>query len=159
MKLTKIQPYSDDKLIFNQDKYELAFEYVKSLFEVNFKDDAELHRRIVKNSRKIYNFIFYRIHSANKVIVETLLNHTEQGRKFLLDVLTEQFDADNESGYNDLSSVAPINVSNGQVIDRNLLYQNQISVDAEQIIDRNAEYFGINIMYQAPLPYLLGDLK
>lgn len=159
MKLTKIQPYSDDKLVFNQDKYELAFEYVKSMFDINFRNDDELKRRIAKNSRKIYNFIYYRIHSANRLIAETLLNNTEQGRKFLLDVLTEQFEADNESGYNDLSSVAPINVANGQVIDRNLLYQNQISVDAEQIIDRNVEYFGINIMYQAPLPYLLGDLK
>lgn len=160
MKLDLIKPYDDDKLVFNQEtgRYELTFEFVKKTFEINFKDDDTLKKRITKNSRKIYNLILYRCYTANKPVVDMALNRTENGRKFLFDVLLEQFEADNETGFNDLSSTPAINYTNGSVIDRNLQYANQISVDAEQIIDRNAEYFGFNILYQGQLPLVLYKL-
>ena len=160
MNITVIEPYDDDKLVWNTetDHYELSFEYIRSNYEVNFRDDKELKRRLTKNSRKIYNFIYARTHTANKAVATLLLNKTEQGRKFLFDVLIEEFEADNATGYNDLSQNPAINLSNGSVIDRNLLIQNQICVDAEQIIDRNREYFGINIMFQGQLPLIFYQL-
>lgn len=157
MIITTIKPYSDDKLFWNETtgRYELSFEYVKSNFDINFKNDAELKKRLSQNSRLIYNFILYNCNTRNKAVVEWALNKTPKGREFLFDVLLEQFDADNDSGYNDLVKISPINVSNGQVIDRGLILQNLVSVNTQIVIDRNAEYFGFNILYAGQLPTIL----
>ena len=81
-----------------------------------------------------------------------MLNKTEQGRQVLKDVLLEQLEADNETAFNDLSSQPAINVGTGQEISRESLQANQISVDTEQIIDRNADYFGFNICVMTRFP-------
>lgn len=149
--LTKALPYNDNQLEFNVNsgRYELTIEYVKDNFEITFKDDGVLSARIKKNSRKIYNYIYSHSHSLNKEIVEKFINHTEQGRKYLLDCLTEQMEADLESGYNSFSNQPNIN---HQSSFREEQYKGQVSVDAEQVLDRSANYFGINILYQEPLP-------
>lgn len=149
-----IQPYSDNVLKWNSqnNRYELTIEFVKNELEVHFRDDGVLTSRIKKNTRKIYNYIKYHSYSGNSHFIDVLLNKTEEGRKFLTDVLLEQLDADNETGFNDLSSQPAINVSSGQVLDRDELRRNQISVDTEQIIDRNADYFGFNICIMTSFP-------
>ena len=147
--------YTDDKMVYNEitGQYELALNYVKSLFQITFKDDTTLQKRIPKNSRKIYNFIFYRSYSSNSRVINFLLNETENGRKFLFDVLSEQMEADLQTGYNDLSNQPAVNVANGQAIDRNVLANNQISVDTEQVIENSASYFGgINLLYRSIFP-------
>lgn len=146
LKITK--PYDDQVMKFDSTagRYYLTLEFVKS--ELDTKaciDDGELERRIKKNSRKIYNYIFYHSYTANKPVVNFCINHTENGRKFLKDVLLEQLESDLQSGYNDLSNQSPINFANGSVIDRSELLRNQVTVDTEQIIERNADYFGFNL--------------
>ena len=152
--LNFIKPYSNDQLSWNSttEKYELTLQCVKSEFKINFSNDEETTRRIKKNTRKIYNYIKYHSSTVNSGYIDILLNKTEEGRRFLLDVLLEQFEADNETGYNDLSSQPAINIANGQVINREELERNQISVDTEQIIERNADYFGFNICMMMPYP-------
>lgn len=156
MNVNKVEPYSDELLKWDEvnKRYELAFEYVKANFDTNFRDDKVLKRRITKNSRVVYNFIYYRSNTKNRVVVEWLLNKTKEGREFLLQALSSQFEADVESGYNDLGDVAPINVANGNIIDRNQIIANQVSTNTEQIIDDNSRYFGINIVYQAQFPWI-----
>lgn len=151
------KPYDDQFLKFNEatKRYELTIEFVKNEFDSNFRDDKVLQRRIEKNSRKIYNYIKYHSYSGNSELINKLLNETEEGRLFLKAVLYEQMDADIETGFNDLSSQPAINVANGQIIDRPELQKNQISVDAEQIIDRNADYFGFNICVMTRFPLML----
>lgn len=153
-RLTVIKPYNDEKLVFNKttNRYELSFECAKALFDNNFADDDTLKKRLTKNSRKIYNYIKYHSYSGNRQVIEGLLNKTAEGRKFLFDVLLEQFEADVDSGFNDLSSAPAVNVANGQIIPREELQKNQISVDAEQIIDGNAGYFGFNICISYKFP-------
>ena len=155
MKLNPRKPYDDPKMYFDEEegRYVLTIECAKDLFPNNFRDDGVLLKRLKKNSRKIYNFIHYRGASVNREVVDFLLNRTEEGRKFLYAVLTEQMEADVETGYNDLSSSPAVNVSNGQVIDRELLAQNQISVDAEQIINDSASYFGVSIVLRTQFPW------
>lgn len=147
-------PFNDNELFFNNDtgRYELTLQCVKNNFDVSFADDNVLQKRITKNSRKIYNFIYYRAYSHNKSIIEFCLNKTEQGRKFLKNVLLEQIEADLLSGYNDLSSQPNINVGSGLVIDRYKLAESQVSVDTELLIDDNSTYFGFNILYQGIFP-------
>ena len=149
------KPYNDEKLVWNEqtNRYELTIEYVSNLFDNTFKDTGVLAKRITKNSRKIYNFIYARANSHNKEIIDFVLNNSENGRNFLIAVLTEQIEADLETGFNDLSSIPAVNTATGQVIDRNQLVLNQISVDAEQIVQSSANYFGFSIIYTAPLPY------
>ena len=149
-----IQPYTDEVLKWNDatKKYELTIQFAKSELDIHFADDGVLEKRIKKNSRKIYNYIKYRSHSGNSHFIDTLLNKTEQGRQFLKDVLLEQLEADNETAFNDLSSQPAINVGTGQEISRESLQANQISVDTEQIIDRNADYFGFNICVMTRFP-------
>lgn len=151
------KPYDDQFLKFNEatKRYELTIEFVKNEFDSNFRDDKVLQRRIEKNSRKIYNYIKYHSYSGNSELINKLLNETEEGRSFLKAVLYEQMEADIETGFNDLSSQPAINVANGQIIDRAELQKNQISVDAEQIIDRNADYFGFNICVMTRFPLML----
>lgn len=158
MKLTIIRkPYDDEKLIFNQNsgRYELTVGYVKANFGNNFFNDEVLKKRIGKNSRKIYNFINSRSYSANLTAVSFCLNHTEEGRKFLLEVLAEQMEADLETGYNDISSQPAINFASGQVIPREQQILNQITVDTENLIYKSALYFGFDLVTLAPLPTMV----
>lgn len=154
MKLSIIQPYDDSKMEFDETagRYVLTLSYVKAMFGNNFHDDEVLLTRLKKNSRKIYNFIHYHSYSGNAPVVEFLLNKTKEGRQFLLDALTEQMEADSESGFNDLSSTPAVNVSTGQIMDREQLYANQISVDTEQIILNSHRYFGVSIISRTKYP-------
>ena len=149
-----IKPYSDDKLTYDEmsNQYKLTVEYCKSLFESTFKNDQILERRIEKNSDKIYNFIFSRVNSSNKDVVEKILSSTEQGRNFMLKLLTTQMEADVQSGYNDLTLAPAVNVANGQVIPREELQRNQVIVDVEQLLNCSSRYLGINIWYAARFP-------
>ena len=151
MNLTFTQPYDDDKLKYVDGKYQLTIEYVKDQLDIHFADDEVLAKRLKKNTRKVYKVIFARINSNNRNIVEYVLTYTKEGREWLFDLLFEQFEADNETGFNDLSGQPAINFQNGQTIDRNELYRNQLSVDAEQILENSMQYCGMNLLYAAPL--------
>lgn len=164
--LNFIKPKSDSVLNWNEttNQYELTPEFVKANFDVNYSDDATLEKRIKKNSRKIYNFIRYRAYSGNFTYIKILLNRTVEGREFLKNVLLEQLEADNETGFNDLSSQPAIDMASGRELSRDSLYENQISVDTEQLIEANSEYFGFNIMVRYSFPpmvkvYLGGAFK
>ena len=164
--LTFITPYTDSILKWNEttNRYELTLQFIKSELDVNFANDDVTEKRSKKNSRKIYNFIKARTHSKNTPFIDLLLNRTEEGRRFLKDILLEQLEADNETGFNDLSSQPGIDIASGREIDRDSLERNQISVDTEQIAYRNDEYFGFNILLAEPYPptiyfYLRGSIK
>ena len=158
MKLSFIgKQYDNESLVFNKQskRYELTLQYVKDNFEITFKDDGILENRIKKNSRKVYDYILTVGNTHNREIIMRLLNETENGRLFLLDCLTTQMDADLTSGFNDITKQSPINMNNGQIIDRNALRQNRVSVETEDIVDRNIGYFGINLVYNQPFDRLL----
>lgn len=151
------KPYTDDILIWNAtlQQYELAPQFVKSNLDVHFADDDILSKRIKKNSRKVYNFIKYRAYSGNVPYIQVLLNKTLEGRDFLTKVLLEQLDADNETGFNDLSSQPSIDMATGRELNRESLYANQVSVDTEQLIETNNAYFGFNMMVQYAFPPMI----
>lgn len=156
MRLTYMQPTNDENMEFDTSTahYLLTLQFVKSEFDINFKDDETTMKRIKKNSRKIYNVLFARAYSANAKLLWYVLNNTKEGRAWLFDMLKEQFEADNESAYNDLSSQPAINMSSGSVIAREELARNQISFDTEQIMERSATYLGFNVMYNGALMLL-----
>lgn len=160
--LKSIKPYSDDKLEFNEmsKQYQLTVQYCKALFESTFRNDAILQRRIEKNTDKIYNYIFSRVNSSNVPVVEKILSSTEEGRNFILKLLTTQMEADVQSGYNDLTLAPAVNVTNGQVIPREEILRNQVVVDVEQLLNSSSRYLGVNIWYAAKFPpYFLMYLK
>ena len=99
-----ITPYNDDELSFNNEtsRYELTPQYCKDNFEANFRNDNILAKRIALNSRVIYNYIITHCALVNRSVVMFLLHRTEQGRKFLTEILTAQMYADIETGYNDI---------------------------------------------------------
>ena len=153
-KLTFINPQDTEFLKWNESlkQYELKPEFVKSEMDVHFADDGILAKRIKANSKKIYRYIKYHSYTANHEEVMRVLNHTKEGQEFLKDVLLEQMEADNETAFNDLSRQPAVNVTSGQIIDRAELQRNQISVDTEQIIDSNSDYFGFNICLMTRFP-------
>ena len=155
MKINVINVYDDDKLVYNSstDHYELSMEYVRNQFGENFQDDAVMQKRITKNSRRVYNYIYTRGHHSNKYVVAFLLKRTSEGRKFLFDALSAQMEADAENGFNDLTLNPSINVINGQRVERADLRANLLSVDTEEIIDGSARYFGVSIVAQVPYPF------
>ncbi len=152
--LHKIKPYSDNELVWNENtkQYELTLEYFKSNYDDNFADDEETKKRLKKNSRLIYRFIKYRTCSYNRRIVDKVINYTQEGRNFIKEMLSTQMESDVETAYNDLSKIPAINVANGQVIDRNLLHANEVSVPTEEIWDSSDDWFGFRLGYQAPYP-------
>ena len=157
-KLTPITPYDDDKMVWNESEgqYELKPSYCLNEFDVNFiNDDNEhtvLQKRIKKNSRIVYRFIKNRVNSYNRLLVLKIINKTEEGRDFIFNLLNTQFESDVDSGYNDLGNAPAINLSNGQVLPREELVRNAVSVATELEWDNNNEYFGINLGYQAQFP-------
>lgn len=163
--LKKINPYNDEKLTWNENakQYELAFEFCKEEYPENFRDDDVLKARIKKNSRLVYRFIISRVNQRNRNIVDLLLSRTEQGREFIFKMLSTQFEADVETGYNDLADTPAINVANGQILPREEIKRNEVSVATEDEFDNNQTYFGINIGYQAQFPsyyfLLAGNLQ
>lgn len=157
MELKITTPRNDENMEFDEtsNRYVLTLEYAKAHFPNVFRDDQVLKQRLIKNSRKIYDFIHYRGYSGNRKVVDFLLNRTAEGRDFLLQALSTQMEADAQSGYNDLSQAPAVNVATGQVIDREVLANNQICVDAEQIIENSASWFGVPITYRARYPWRL----
>ena len=130
------------------------------MFQNTYKNDMVLDQRIEQNSDLIYDFIYSRVNTNNNQIVEALLTNTQEGREFIRKMLTYQMQADTESGYSDIRNVPAINVSNGQVIDREEIKRNQVTVAVEQMLTDSARYFGVNLAYQGTYPpYFLGLLR
>lgn len=160
--LRTIQPYNDDKMSFNEltQQYQLTREYCKANFEHTFKNDQILDRRIEQNSDVIYDFIFSRVNTNNTQVVQMLLSKTAEGREFIRKMLTYQMQADIESAFNDIRSIPAINASNGQVIAREEIARNQVTVAVEQLLVNSARYFGVNLAYQGTFPpYLFAARK
>ena len=161
LNLNIIQPYNDDVLEFNEDtmRYQLKLAYVKTLRDVMpYKTDRMAQDRIKKTSLRIYNWIVNNSNSANRPVIYFLLNKTEQGRKFLIEVLSSQMEADMDYGYNDLVVRPALNAATGQLGDRDLLKLNTISVEAEEIIDDSVSYFGFNLVRLVEFPWTFFDL-
>lgn len=154
IKLTPVTPYTDSKMVWNDttNQYELDINFCKDEFDINFRDDDVLEKRIKKNTRIIYRFITNRMNSFNRLLGLALINKTEQGRNFIFEMLRTQFESDADIGYNDLANSTAINLSNGQVLPREEIDRNTVSVATEQVWDSNQVYFGINLGYQAQFP-------
>lgn len=153
-KLNAQAPYDDDKLVWNKEtnQYELAFEFCKSEYDQNYIDDETLKKRIKKNSRVVYRFIANRVNSFNRILALTMINKSKEGRDFIFNLLRTQMESDVDSGYNDLTNNPAVNLANGQILPREELLRNAVSVATEQEWDNNQLYFGINLGYQAQFP-------
>jgi len=151
--MNRIEPYSDDKLTYENGMYCLTLQYVKDRFNATgkFRDDGVLLARIEKNSEKIYDVIYDRSNQRNKKIVDFVLNETQEGREWLLRLLKTEMEADLDYAYNSLGDLPAVNGANGQVIDRNELFRNEISVATERVLDNSTRYLGFNIMVAYPI--------
>ena len=76
---------------------------------------------------------------------------TQEGRKFLFNILSEQQFADIATGYNDLTYSPAVSFT-GQDKDRNEIKRNALCVAAEDVFQASSEYFGLNIGYLGPFP-------
>ena len=160
--LVIIEPRDDSNLEFNKDteRYQLTLEYVKGLFDgaFPFKNDGLAKKRIKDTSTRIYSYLHTHCYSANRLAVNLLLNRTEAGRDFLLDVLTSQLLADAEYGYNDIARRPLLNSSTNSILERDQLRINTISIETEMIIEDSISYFGINLTYMGMFPPALLNL-
>lgn len=149
-----ISHHDDDNLFYNEKtgRYELTIQYCKDNFDSTFKDDAVLKRRIKLNSQVVYNYIALHVATVNKPVVAFLLNKTQEGRDFLLELLSAQMYADIQTGYNDLLFQPAVNFT-GQDKDRNAIRQNALCLGAEQVFEESDNYFGVRISYQGQFPW------
>lgn len=154
--LTVINHYDDKDLVWSEKtgRYELTPEYCKDNFESTFKSDAVLKRRISLNSRIVYNYILTHGATVNKPVVSFLLDRTQEGRNFLLELLSAQMYADIQTGYNDLLYQPPINY-NGNDKDREMVKNNQLCPAAELIYEESDTYLGVRLGYQGQYPWPL----
>lgn len=153
--------YNDDVLEWNEntDRYQLTLAYVKTLRDViPYRTDRITKDRIKKTSLRVYNYIAAHSHTANRQVVNFLLNKTENGRKFLIEVLTAQMEADMDYAYNDLLVRPVINATDGKEGNRDVFMLNAISIETEMIINDSVNYFGVNICYLGAYPWYLFNL-
>ena len=155
------EPKSDDVLEWNETtgRYQLTLAYIKTLCDaLPYKNDSIAKRKIKQNSLRVYQYIANHTNSVNRLVINFLLNTTEQGRKFLIECLTAQMEADMDYGYNDLFVRPVINAQTGQEGNRIVYDENAISLETESIINDSANYFGFNLCVLFPLPWHLFDL-
>ena len=150
-----IQTYDDEKMRFDQElnMYVLTRAEVKEKLEDTIQDDAKLDRRIVKNSRAVYNYVHAIGHSANKPFVDFLINRTEEGRKLIYEALLTQMEADLENGYNSLLNEPRIDLRSNQVIDEGAFVSSQVTIATRQILEEAPGTLGFNILCQSQYPY------
>lgn len=150
------KPYDDEKLKFNNDtgRYELTLAFLKDEFGPVYGNDKVAERRIKLNSRVVYTYINFHVANCNRYIVNFLLHRTEEGRKFLLEILKEQQYADIQTGYNDLLYQPAISFSGNNDKDRNEVRKNSLCIAAEEVFQNSPLYFGVNISFQGQFPYL-----
>ena len=156
-----LEPKNDEKLEWNANtgRYQLTMAYVKTLTdEIQIKNDSVLQRSIKQTSTRVYQWIIAHSNTANRQVIDFLLNHTEEGRKFLVEVLTAQMESELDWATNDLLVRPVVNVSNGYEGNRDLFMRNGISIECEQLIDDSVHYFGINLTYMQPLPWFYFNL-
>lgn len=140
-------------------RWQLTMQYAKTLCDaMTYKNDSVLKQRIKKTSTRVYNYIVSHSNTVNRSVIDFLLNKTEQGQRFLIEVLTAQLEADMEYGYNEIAIIPTINTATGQVGDRDQYRLNTISIECEQIIDDSAKYFGFNICIMYPFSWSLFEL-
>lgn len=155
------QPQNDEILEWNVNtgRYQLTLQYVKSLRDVlPYRTDRMAQQRIKQTSLRVYNYIVNHSNSANRPVIDFLLNKTENGRKFLIEVLTSQMEADMEYGYNDLMVRPALNSATNQMLDRDEIRLNSISLETEEIINDSVGYFGFNLCVLMPYNWYLFDL-
>lgn len=158
MKIEFIKPYTDEQLYWNEitGKYQLTRDYCLNLIGGNpYQDDATLDKRILLNTRVIYSYILTMGNSANKKYNRFLLEYTKGGRKVLKEVMSAQFLADAETGYNDIVKQLAINFDNLKVMDRNAILKNLLSVESESILENSKEdLYGYNLLSQIAYGYI-----
>ena len=155
------KPQDNEFLEWNEDtgRYQLKLAYVKTLTDVlPYKNDRVAQQRIKQTSLRVYNYIVNHSNSANRPVIDFLLNKTENGRKFLKEVLTSQMEADMEYGYNDLMVRPVINAQTGQEGNRDNFRLNSISLETEELINDSVGYFGFNLCVLMPFNWYLFDL-
>lgn len=153
-KLHVIKPYSDDSLKYDESlgRYLLTREYCKSAFDFTLKNDLVLDREIERNTDNVYDYIFSRVNTLNQQLVNFLLTKTEEGRGFMLKLLSYQMEANMESGFNSTGKIPLVNASNGQILPREEVMRNQVSVEVERLLNNSNLYLGVNIFYQGTYP-------
>lgn len=135
------------------ERYVLTLSHVKQELEIPFRDDGVTERRLKKNSRIVYQYIYSHSFSANSKIIKYLINNTASGKRFIYDLLFTQFEADCESGYNDIGIQPYIDAKSKQAIEHDKIEENMLSAQTLQIIESCSTYFnGLNIMCKCAYP-------
>ena len=154
MTLKFTQPYNDNKLVYDEKthRYELTIEEIKNNFTITYNDDAVLTQRIKKNSRAVYHYIYAVGNTANRKIVEKLINNTEEGRQYIYDALFSQIEADLTTGFNSLVDQPRINLKTGSVIPEGEFVESLVSTPTKMILENSEYYVGLNVLYRGIFP-------
>lgn len=145
------KPKNDKDMIYDTEMglYKLTSSYAKKEFEITYRDDNVLGRRLKKISRATHTYLMWKSAPENKQVIDFFLHRTEEGRNFVKAILTSALEADLESGYYSLSQQAPIN------FDRQKQMENRVDVQTESIINDSERYVGFNLFVQFPFPFIL----
>lgn len=148
-----IEPYTDKDMEWDGNRYVLTIAYIKDNFEVTYKDDGTLDKRRALNSKIVYKELKKRLNPNNVDYAMHVFNETAEGRRFILDVLSEQMQADLKNGYNDMGYMSPIDFAKGQAMDKNDIEKNLLCPSAEDIVDVSTDYFPFNVFTAYAYPW------
>lgn len=148
-----IEPYTDKDMEWDGTRYVLTIAYIKDNFEITYKDDGTLDKRRKLNSKVVYRELKKRLNSNNVEYATKIFNETAEGRRFILDVLSEQMQADLKNGYNDMGHMSAMDFAKGQAMDKKDIEKNLLCASAEDVIDVNTDYFPFNVFTSFAYPW------
>lgn len=156
-----IQPYDDNKLIYDKEnhRYILNYQGVGDHVDAGQAYGTIEKQRAIMNqiSRTVYNFIYNTTNKKNKDYVEFKLATESNLRNVIYEAMLSQLLADVESGANSVKTQTGVNIENGSVMDRTALMRNMISLETEMILTTGD---GVNnLFYTADRGFRMGDDK
>ena len=156
--MKRIEPQTDNNLEWANNQWVLTKAFIKSHYDIAYKDDQTLDRRRLKNSKVVYSVLMSRIAQVNVPLAKWVLSNTEEGKTFMRDILAEQMEADLLYGYNDLGLTSAVNVANGNVIAREEITKNLLCPNAEMMMESATNYFPFNIFVQYQYPWNIANM-
>ena len=149
--MTFSNPYNDDNMTYDSifHRYILTINIAKQYVGNAYADDGILSRRLKEISQNVYDYIYTRGNTNNKKYTRAILNATANGRNLIMEVMLAQLSADSQNGYNDIVKQNTIDFTNGNVIDRNKIIENQVCVACQTLIENSsADLDGYQIVCQ-----------
>ena len=112
-------------------------------------------RELKAQSRTVHFWIYNRIPTANKDVVELTLAKDVRYKPIIKEALLAQLEYDLKSGGNDVTKQTGLNFQSGQAMPRSFQKERQVGIEVQQILENTGS--NLNLLYAGDYGVRLGD--